>query len=190
MSHGFGFFANMGESPFVYNPVHAYTLLSTVTSSFTTNVVTLNNLGVHSGTYKHLELRMTVRSTGQSTGRTAVRAEINGGGTYHTQTFDIVSGGTGAYVSANAIELGFAPQSTFPMTAEDRANFLLRIPEAFSSNRVKPIWFQNNLQASESRHFYGVGMKSGDTNPINSITIRILDGFFSESRFSLYGIRG
>jgi hypothetical protein len=119
-----------------------------------------------------------------------VQIEVNASGAYHWQTFSVSGAGAGAYSTGSRINVGFAPQSTFPMTGEDRGNMLIRLPDAFSSTKYKTVWFQNNSQGSESRHNYGVGMKTNDTLPINSITLRVDAGLFRESRFSLYGVKG
>ena len=182
------------QGGFSYNPVLAYDLLLTVPgTSFFGSTLQFNNLSAYSANYKHLELRATIKSDGQSTTWTPIRIAINGIGLHYTQTMSINGGGTGAFVSeASRIQAGEAPQSTSAV-ANTVGNITAKFVDAFNGNKVKTVFFQTNAQgSSQSRHSYGVGMKASETSAINSITISIESGNFvdSLSSFSLYGIRG
>ena len=167
----------------------SFDLLETTLISTNTASVTFSNLNNYSD-YKHLQIRMTLRSN-TSTDVGYLRFNSNTGNNYSNH--DLVGNGSGvfsaAWTSQSGMWIRFAG-------SDDPAN-------AFSSTVVDVLDFGNASKNTTVRQLNGwiatgagsnfIYLMSGawlNTNAVTSMTLSNLDSsFVSGSRFSLYGIK-
>jgi hypothetical protein len=178
------------KSMLVGNVPSAYERISTTLISSDTTLVTFSSVPQ---TYKHLELRYTVRGN-QATVQSTVRVRFNGntGGSsysYHNLTGD----GSTAFANNNVT---------------DRINLSIAAgngmsTEIFGAGIASILDYSSTVKNTTTRSIGGVrpndsgwnaSIYSGvflNTAAITTIELALVDGAFKEgTRFSLYGIRG
>jgi hypothetical protein len=171
-----------------------YELISTTVLGTATSSVTFSSLGDYSSTYKHLQIRMTGR-----TSRVAqfdyINLRLNGDtGNNYTAHYvygdgsSVQSGFEGASIS-RAFVGTFAGNSA---TASIFGASVFDILDAYSTTKNKTT---RALHGVRTGSFQEVFLSSGlymSTAATNSVTILPTVGpnFLTGSRFSLYGIKG
>lgn len=171
----------------------AYELIeSTVLGSNTTSITfNTSGLGV---TYKHLQLRIVANTTGTSGNNSLLGLRFNSdtGSNYRVHYLRGYTAGiqsaafnidTRAYVGLTGTN--FNSSSAF-------GSSIIDIADAFSTTKNKTIKSLTGVHAYSSPHY--IGLYSGlwlSTAAITSINISTYDpSFTTNSRFSLYGIKG
>jgi hypothetical protein len=169
-----------------------FELIESVFVASTTASVAFNNLNQYATEYKHLQLRLVIRTNRTDFNRDEIFARFNGDTgnnyTYHTLA------GSGSAVSSS----GAANYSEFPAslasTNNDSANIfgtgLIDITDAYSAKNKTIRNFTGRVGSSP----VSIAFRSGlwmNTGAITSISLRSDSGtsFIAGSRFSLYGIR-
>lgn len=169
-----------------------FVLLDTRVLSSNQATVVFSNLGQYAGSYRHLQIRYSARSTGAGTD-SAFYVQFNAdtsasySNRYITGTGGVVVSGASTSSYPNGIAVSFG------MTASGSAanNFgagVLDILDAFSTSK------NTTLRAlAGSTDLNRIALASGawfNTNAISSITIDdIFGNIVQNSRFSLYGVK-
>lgn len=159
-------------------------ILNATTPSITFDVSTL------SSTYKHLQIRLTARTTraeindalffrlNGDTGSNYARHQLFGNGS----TVSSIAGTSEGSTGNNAITGSSATANIFGVGIFD---FL----DVFSSTKNKTIRSSSGLTANFNQVMLASGLWM-NTEIVNSINIQANGNFLAGSRFSLYGIRG
>jgi hypothetical protein len=163
-----------------------YELISTTVLGGTAASVTFSNLGDYSSTYKHLQIRMTARLSGNN----SIDAYING---------DTGSNYAGHLLRGNgSTASSFARSSSSTLQIADSSN----TANVFTAAVVDILDFASTTKNTTIRSFTGdaggqnfIQMWSGLWNNTAAVTSIQLYGrasttFQIGSRFSIYGIRG
>ena len=179
----------------------AFELISTTVLGSATSNVTFSSLS--SSTYKHLQLRIAVRSTrGFTTDSLAL--QFNGDTSNHTGKHYLrnqATSSTSSYLTSgfesfqtNFLNLGDIVASTAPSGAFSPV--IIDILDAFSTNKTKVTRsMQSALQnwnSGEPEYLYFVSGLYNSTSALSSIKFTSVAGsnFATGSRFSLYGVKG
>jgi len=172
-----------------------YELIATEILTASQASVTFSNLGDYSSTYKHLQIRATMRSasTFASGFADTVQVQLNGdGGTNYSSHY---LWGTGSAVQSSGIanlQYFFIPD---PMPANGGAannfgTFVIDILDAYSTTKNKTL---RSLGGYSDPNGRTVSLSSGawyNTNSITSVLLRSQTAnTVAGSRFSLYGIK-
>jgi len=173
-----------------------YELIETQILGSSQASITFSNLGDYSSTYKHLQIRATLRSASTFGGGYAdtVNVQLNGdgGATYSSHYV----WGTGSAVQSSGIAnltYFFIPD---PMPANGGAannfgTFVIDILDAYSTTKNKTL---RSLGGYSDPNGRSVSLSSGawrNTNSITSVLVKSQSAnTVAGSRFSLYGIRG
>lgn len=182
MPFGLGFFAVAGAGA-----AGAFDLLETQVLTGSQASVTFSSLSQYSGTYKHLQIRMVGTSATEG-GSIFVRFN---GDTAANYAYHFLYGsgsqvlsGNGTSTNVGTLAFGIAGMSTtVPFSA------VMDIQDAFLTTKNK---VTRTLSGRVSSPFE-VELASGvwlNTNAISSIVISPTASFATNSRFSLYGIKG
>jgi hypothetical protein len=169
-------------------PAGAYELIETYILGSAQPSVTFSSLGTYSSTYKHLQLRMTLR---QDTNANEVRVRLNGdaGSNYRTHFLE----GTGSAVNSSGYAATYAG-GYYAAASGDIANVfgaaVLDLLDPYSTTKNKTL---RNL-GGHAGSFDSIFLTSNlwiNTASLTSIEIlAITSNWVSGSRFSLYGIKG
>lgn len=174
-----------------YNP-GAFELIETQLISSQTGSVTFSNLSAYAGTYKHLQIRYTVRGTRPANGDGFIirfngdtaanysRHALLGYGT----AVDFYGLGSQTYGDAGSCPGTSTPAGTF-------AGTVLDVLDAFSVTKYKTTRALSGQPGAQLE----VRLCSGSwrsLSAVSSITLAVQSGndIVANSRFSLYGIRG
>jgi hypothetical protein len=187
MSFGLGFWAAAGGPSIPTD----YELISTnILANSTTATVSFSSLPQ---TYKHLQLRMTVRTTENTSAGSYLIVRQNSDATTSYSYHLLYGNGSGVFSSA--------------ITSQNNG-YLERYPNAFDSTGMfgasilDYLDYSNTTTNKTSRLFSGhygssnrqIGLFSNlwmKTNAITQIDISAVSGNFTQgTRFSLYGIKG
>jgi hypothetical protein len=170
-----------------------YELISTTVLGTATASVTFSSLGDYSSTYKHLQLRISARTSGADGNGSYLTLRFNGDSStvYASHTLY----GSGSFVASFAninspeIYLHRTPNST--STANAFGAFVIDILDTYSSTKHKTIRYLSGSGVSTGN--FPVTLSSGlwrNTNSVTSIAIAGDSNLVTGSRLSLYGIRG
>ena len=175
-----------------------YQLIRTEILTGTQASVTFSNLGDFASTYRHLQLRILMRS--DTSGASANQSVLTLNGNTSTSSYAMHQiFGNGSSVGAEGISSGslggIAPTLRHPTstgTSNVFAGGVIDILDAYSTTKNKVIRVLQGVQQSES----SVRLSSGvflSTASITSIGFAVQSGngsYVAGCRFSLYGIRG
>ena len=165
---------------------------TSIVSGSSTTTITFSNLGNFSSTYRHLQIRSTVKgSAAFSSGNVRLRFNSDSGNNYAIHKLfgngSSVSSTAGTSRSSTIASLAFSntPASAFSGGVCD-------ILDAYSTTKNKTTRLLGNTQSDAGTGF--IQLVSGvwmNTNSITTIGLDLEDGgnFVAGSRFSLYGIR-
>jgi hypothetical protein len=180
----------VGNPPFALSSVD---LISTTLISTNTTDVTFSNLGTSAAAYKHLQLRIAVRTDRASTVDNMTM--IFNADTATNYSDHYIMGDGSAVSSSNGtsqsnMEAGYIAGNSF--TANGFGFAIIDILDFSNTSKNKTIRSLTGLSASGTN---GIMMMSGlwrSTSAVTSITLDQNAGtnFVSGSRFSLYGIKG
>jgi hypothetical protein len=173
-------------------PAAAGAYESIMSSAGGSNVITLNSIP---STYKHLQLRMTMKDTSGSTGIAEYYIRFNGdttGSNYWKHRF-YANGSTTVQQDSSVGSEGIWG-THYPRSASDGWGIsIVDIPNYSDTSIYKAIAMYGGGGASGTSNM-AFGWGSGQwksTSAINSITIESNQaGFSSSSVFALYGIKG
>ena len=191
-------FANYSSSMNAGYSFQDYELIESVFLASAASTVTFNNLNQYSTEYKHLQIRLTARTTNTRVeGSDVVIVRLNG---------DTASNYSSHYLSGNGISMGSSAQTS--VTSMERgpqvnnnysaANVfgagIIDLLDAYSTTKNKTIRQLGGAPPASPATEATIGLGSGswrNTSAVTSITLASLFGanFVTGSRFSLYGIR-
>jgi hypothetical protein len=169
----------------------SYELISTAYGTGSSGVITFSSIP---STYKHLQIRVTGRSTRSGSTNTSAYMQLNGsasGYAYHRLYGDGSSVSSGAITSMTYAQIAV---STFP-AADDTAN-------VHAASVIDILDYASTTKNTTIREFIGangsvikqIGLYSAlwnNTAAVTSITINDqFANWTTTSRFSLYGIKG
>jgi hypothetical protein len=148
-------------------------------------------LGSIASTYKHLQLRIHFMSSSASMSDVYLNFNSDGGNNYARHR--LIGNGSAASASGNASDtlIGVianntsAPGSTIPRVA------IVDIADYASTTKNKTVRSFGGFDSNSANGV--VGLWSGlwmNTNAITSITVGVFQEFASNTKISLYGIRG
>ena len=169
-----------------------YELIETTILGSTTASVTFSSLATYASDYKHLQIRLTARTTRVETGANII-LRLNGD-TASNYNWHLLLG-TGSSVlslaGANQTYMFGAWVAAANTTANSYGVGVIDFLDSYSTTKNKTIRSLNGHAASENN----IRLTSGawrNTNAISSITLLDGDGgnLVAGSRFSLYGSRG
>lgn len=170
----------------------AYELISTTVLGSDTASVTFSSL--NTGVYKHLQLRITGRSTvAGNTDNVAFRFNADSGSNYVTHYLlgDGTSASSGAFTSQPYMYL----PSNFPAASAQTNSFggaVVDLLDAFSTTKNKTMRALNGYHGTPDNLYGRISLTSGawlSTSAITSIAITNSANFKTGSRFSIYGLR-
>jgi hypothetical protein len=171
-----------------------YELISTTVLSSSAASVTFSGLGTSAAAYKHLQIRVTARSTNGGAGNDGLWLQFNGdtGSNYAWHRLE----GNGSSVSSGA-------GSSTTWMLQGLAARASQASGVFSAALIDILDFANTSKNTTSRSLNGsmtstnpsVALGSGvwlNTAAVTSATLKPDAGydFLTGSRFSLYGLRG
>ena len=163
----------------------AYELISTTVLGSDTGSVTFSNLGNFSSTYRHLQIRYS----GKSAGSQEFRLVFNGVGSgYARHGFRGSASSVTSYGNANLGQILFDGGLADTASSWFGAG-LIDILDAYSTNKNKTVRQYGGEVAGSNQVFMHSGFLNS-TSAIGSITISSGANLTTNSRFSLYGIRG
>jgi hypothetical protein len=187
------FTAGTGTVSFSQAVANDYVLIGTTYLTSSQASVTFDLTGL-SGTYKHLQIRYTARSSNSGTANDGLWLRFNNdsGSNYawHRLEGNGSSVSSGAGTSATWILMGITPRDG--NTANIFAAGICDILEPFTSNRNKTIRCLHGVPGTGNPGiFLGSGFRN-NTEAITSLTLFPDAGqsFVANSRFSIYGIKG
>jgi hypothetical protein len=171
-----------------------YELIQTqIVSGSSTSSVLLDNLGTFSSTYKHLQVRATVRTDNAALwGTMSVRLNGDSGSNYSVHrlwadgTVYSTSAPTTSSIINDFVAGNTSPTGSFAATVID-------LLDTFSTTKNKTArLFTGRLVGTGET---AVALTSGhwrNTSSITSVTFAPINGtnFIAGSRFSIYGLRG
>jgi hypothetical protein len=170
----------------------AYELISTTILGSTQSELTFSNLGDWSSTYKHLQIRATIRS-GKVAGDVPLLIRFNGI-TSNSYLYHILYGTntTAANYSGGSPDNGIYLGNPIPgtsATASAFAGVVIDVLDSYSTTKNKTIRALYGGTSPNAVQFASGGFFS--TASVSSITIYPdSGGWVSGSRFSIYGIKG
>jgi hypothetical protein len=167
-----------------------YELISTTVLGGTATSVTFSSLATYASTYKHLQIRMTARTTRTGTLGDVYLITLNGDTGSNYAMHELRANGSVVTSSASTSQTSMLFQRI--ASADHPAN-------AFGASVIDFLDSYSTTKNKTVRAFAGVALgeiflNSGfrnSTESITSITIsRTAFNFVAGSRFSLYGIKG
>jgi len=189
-----GIFSAAGAGGVVAAP--AYELIETQILGSSQASVVFSSLGTYSSTYKHLQVRMTMRTDRAAFAVDTVYFRLNGdtASNYaiHILTGDGSSVGSGAAANSTAGYVNqLVPTSGSGSIANNYAGGVFDILDAFQTTKFKT---SRSLSGSTTTNNFIVLASSlhRSTDAVSSITFYSVtsSNFVAGSRFSLYGIKG
>lgn len=171
----------------------AYEHLSTTTLTTTTSEVTLSNLDTYTD-YKHLEIRMALRSDRASTD-SLIMTRLNGVTTTSYNGHALIGSQNTASGISNTTQDYIRSSLRVPANSADSSNFayyIVQLTDFLNTNKIKPIYHIGGVTDSYDEVSVGAGALQ-NTDAINSISFGgylIGDSLVAGSRFAIYGIRG
>jgi hypothetical protein len=164
-----------------------YDLIESVILTGTTASVTFSNLGDYSSIYKHLQIRAVVRGTNASNSVNAsVRINGDTGSNYSEHGFYAGGVTPTGYGTANTTSMYFGTIPANNYTASVFCGTVIDLLDAYSTTKHKTIKFTTGYQAQVG---FGSGQRR-NTESTTSVTLLTTGSWATDSRFSIYGIRG
>jgi hypothetical protein len=179
-----GFLAGSGGVSFESD----YELIETQVLGSAQSSVTFTNLGIYSSTYKHLQVRATVRTTRSDAVNDEMYTRFNGdfGSNYKGHRL----WGNGSSVSSG--NTGIIYQADFPgsgATANVYGAFVMDILDPYSTTKNKTTRSLMGANFSFNTTMLSSGLWMS-TASVTSINFAVSANLAAGSRFSLYGIKG
>lgn len=181
-----------GNEAFI--PVYpAYDLISTTVLGSDTSSVTFNNSGAWDS-YKHLQIRATMRGSDSSVSYPGIR--FNGVSSETYSWHALVGNGSSVGVEGQSIKtlIRLHRITANEATAGNFTPAIIDILDVNSTSKNKTVKVMHGYASPQSFDNYVVetGGAYLDTYPVSSISVGIFYGsnFKTGSRFSLYGIKG
>lgn len=189
MPFGLGFFATAGAG----GAAGSFDLLETQVLGSSAASVTFSSLSTYAADYKHLQVRAVIRGT-RADASDQLGIQLNGdtGSSYSWHYLESRPGSGTVASDAGATQsnifAGWLPANS--ATANAFGSFVTDILDPFDTNKNRTI---RHLIAADT--FSGIALHSGaryNTAALTSITFlnRLGGSFATNSRFSLYGIKG
>lgn len=169
----------------------AYDLLETTVLSTTSSSVTFSSLGSYASTYKHLQIRATMRANG--TTLTTFRIRLNGDTGSNYASHRLLGNGSTVTSSASTSSVAMFLGNRLPgdSTANSFTASVIDILDFGSSSKNTTI--RNLSGFSDGVNGHNIVLSSGfwnNTAAVTSIEVSSAsDSFVSGSRFSLYGVK-
>jgi hypothetical protein len=182
----------LGASSFLASD---YELISSTILISGTPSVTFSNLGTYASTYKHLQIRMSARtSIGAWVDNIAMRINSDTGANYSWHRF-FAEGGNPRYVQngLNSQQMRMLGISGSNISNNVFSAATTDITDSFSASKNKTIrTFGGHSEITGTSQINFGGGNWRNTSSISSITLFVESGnnFVSGSRFSIYGIKG
>ena len=175
----------------------AYELISTTLISSNTPSVTFSNLGQYASTYRHLQIRSSVKSSldNASLGSGNVRMRFNGDTGNNYAIHKLFGNGSVAASLADTSRSATIGSLLFSSnTANAFSGGVCDILDAYSTSKNKTTRLLASAQATGSGQNF-IQLVSGvwlNSSSLTSIELAPEDGgnIVAGSRFSLYGIKG
>ncbi len=169
-----------------------YELITTATISGSSSEIVLSSLDTYSSTYKHLQVRFTLRSSRSATDDAAV-VRFTGGGGSHVSHRLVGNGSTvtsAADTSGTHMYIGQIPAANF--TASAFHGGVIDILDAYSTTKNKTIRVLAGRPGTNNEIALHSGFYFGSTAAVSAIYIGNANGgnFTSTSRISIYGTKG
>jgi hypothetical protein len=167
----------------------AYELISTTLITTNTASVSFDTTGLGS-TYKHLQIRMTSRSSASSNSQSGIRFNSDSGSNYSEH--QLVAGGS-SVTSYGGASVNFAPLGQDPQSGNTANLFggrIIDILDPFSTTKNKTIRsFSGHSGSSSAVGIFSSGWFS--TSAVTNLEVFMSNGNFVQySRLSLYGLKG
>jgi hypothetical protein len=180
--------AGAGGATGTYELIETYVLGSSQSS------VVFSNLGTYSSTYKHLQIRGSVRSDRSGFNASIYAMRFNGdtGANYswHSLRGTGSAGESEGVANASLMRVSFVPAA--PSTANGFDALVVDIIDPYSTSKNKTAKSLAGIASSQNN----ISLMSGNFRSLSAITsVTFLDelsgsnNFVAGSRFSIYGIR-
>jgi len=163
-----------------------------IVSGTSTSAVTFSSLGTYSSTYKHLQVRMAVRTNRTSFSTDFLKLTFNADTATNYSSHILYGNGSSVLSEASASAAHIALQRYGSGATENYFGAsVLDILDAYSTTKYKTIRNLGGASGSGQQ----IGLDSGswrNTASLTSLTITVGGGtlLVAGSRFSLYGIKG
>ena len=166
---------------------NSYESIATATGTGSSGVITFSSIP---STYKHLQLRMTGRSSGGNT-EIAFTCNSDTAANYsrHYLYGDGSTTGAGASTSTTSMSIGYVAAST--ALASTNAVNVLDILDYANTNKYKTFRILTGLDVNGAGGF--VQLSSGawrSTSAISTLTLTLANNYTTATQFALYGIKG
>jgi hypothetical protein len=167
----------------------AYELIATEILGSSQASVTFSSLGDYSSTYKHLQIRATIRNTGASFASWGLRFNGDTSSSYSRHSLSGNGSGVGSGGGANESSGFIGGSPTDASVAGSFGGIVIDILDPFSTSKNTTTRNLNGYATDD------IGLVSTlwiNTTPVSSMTIYSRSGgnIRFGSRFSLYGIKG
>lgn len=169
----------------------AFELIETVNLTSTQTDITFSNLGTYNTTYKHLQIRGTVRSNrGDDNSNLGLRFNADSGSNYAWHTLQTLSGSFDFANGANDSSMTFGYTIAGNTTnANHFGAYVIDLLDVYNTNKFKTA--RSFSGQPSGRNF--ISAASGlwrSTSSVTSITLLDRNGsMVSGTRWSLYGMR-
>lgn len=169
----------------------AFDLLETTLISADTASVTFSSLGSYASTYKHFQIRATMRANG--TTLTFFRLRLNGDTGTNYASHRLLGNGSAVTSSASTSSIAMFLGNRLPgdSTANSFTTSVIDILDFGSSSKNTTV--RNLSGFSDGVNGHNIVLSSGlwnNTAAVTSIEVSSAsDSFVSGSRFSLYGVK-
>lgn len=170
----------------------SYDLIETsIISGSSTSSVTFSSLGTYSSTYKHLQLRLTVRTNRPINQDDSIRIRYNGD-TATNYSFHALRGASGSVASfaGTSVDYGYLNDYT-AASGTPTGNFtafVIDLLDPYSTTKFKTT--RTLTGSSNIAHIALVSNLWRSTSSLTSIELYSGSTFNAGTRFSLYGIKG
>lgn len=167
----------------------SYDLISTAYGTGSSSSITFSSLPTG---YKHLQLRVTARTSSGTTSGTDFMYFIFNGDTSSSYAYHYLHGNGGSMFSANGTSLS-AGYSTIAAgnssTTNSYAGSIIDILD-YQGSKNKTVRALTGAHMSSATQVYLWSTLWANTSAITSFSINAFNNFSSASRFSLYGLKG
>jgi hypothetical protein len=185
----------LGVTASGFNPPSDYELIATDILGTTADSFTFTNLDTYASTYKHLQLRILMRSTTLGVATQSVLT-VNGTNTASLYASHTLQGNGSSIFSQGLTGFeGIAFTFRHPGASGTTGAFaagVVDLLDPYSTTKNKTIRIFQGMAQSENNVNQNSGLFAS-TNPIASITFTPQGGngsYVAGSRFSIYGIKG
>jgi hypothetical protein len=164
---------------------------TSIVSGTTTSSVTFSNLGDYSSLYKHLQIRLTVRTDRPINQDDSIRMRYNGD-TGTNYSFHALRGASGSVASfaGTSVDYGYLNDYT-AASGTPTGNFtafVIDILDPYSTSKFKTA--RTLTGSSNIAHIALVSNLWRSTSAVSSIQLYSGSNFIAGTRMSLYGVKG